>query len=170
MNLRHFFEKHFVVFTSRNRPNIPGRFSYGKISIWPRTVIGWALTIFFILLIIISSRLFFGTDAKWQGRTARNYSNTNISNQWHCRFSYLNGGIQGRFTAKSDSAHLIHSSNLENGTIVFYLYNNKNTLLATFPANNTTDTIKGIFHKGKRYKVNASVAKAKGRFDFKMEK
>jgi len=169
MNIRYFFEKHFVVFTSQNRPNIPGRFSYGKISIWPRTVIGWLLTVFLILLIIFSSRLFFGTDSKLQGHVGTGLSSSNISNKWHCKFSYLDGGVQGRFTAKRDSAQLIHSSNLENGTIVFYLYNNKNTLLITFPVNNTTDTIKGIFHKGERYKVSASVTKAKGRFDFKME-
>jgi len=162
MQIKYFFQEHFEVIRTRNPLGY-------KFKVLPKTVIGWVLTIFLILLIIFSSRLIFGTDTKWQGRTARNYSNRNISNQWSCRFSYLNGGIQGRFTAKSDSAHLIHSSNLENGTIVFYLYNNKNTLLATFPANNTTDTIKGIFHKGERYKVNASVTKAKGRFDFKME-
>jgi len=169
MNIRSFFEKHFVVFTSRNRPNILGRFSYGKISIWPRTVIGWLSTVLLILLIIFSSRLFFGTDSKRQGHVGTGLSRSNISNQWRCKFSYLDGGVQGRFTAKRDSAQLIYSSNLENGTIVFYLYNNKNTLLATFPANNTTDTIKGIFQKGERYKVSASVTKAKGRFDLRME-
>ncbi|MDR2147050.1 MAG: hypothetical protein LBE91_11380 [Tannerella sp.] len=169
MNLRHFFEKHFVIFTSRNRPNIPGRFSYGKVSIWPRTVIGWLLTVFLILLIFFSSRLFSGTDSKRRGHVGTGLSRTNFSNQWRCKFRYLDGGIQGGFTAKSDSAQLIHSSNLENGTIVFYLYNSKNSHLATFLANNTTDTIKGIFHKGERYKVNAFVSKAKGRFDFKME-
>ena len=169
MNIRYFFEKHFVVLTPRNSSNIPGRFTYGKISIWPRTVTGWLLTIILILLITFSTRLFVGTDSKRQGHVGTGLSRRNISNQWRCKFSYLDGGVQGRFTAKRDSAQLIYSSNLENGKIVFYLYNNKNTLLATFPANDTTDTIKGIFNKGERYKVSASVTKAKGRFDFKME-
>ena len=162
MRIKYFLQKHFEVIRT------PNPLGY-KIKVVPKTVIGWVLTILLILLIIFSLRLFFGINENWQGRTAGNYSNTNFSNQWSCRFSYLNGEIQGSFTAKSDSALLIHSSNLKNGTIVFYLYTNKNTLLATFPANNTTDTIKGIFHKGELYKVNASVTKAKGGFDFKME-
>jgi len=45
----------------------------------------------------------------------------------------------------------------------------KNNLLMTFPANNTTDTITGIFNKGERYIISATVSKAKGRFEFKME-
>jgi hypothetical protein len=54
-NLRIFFEKHFVVFTPRNRPNIPGRISYGKISIWPKTFIGFVLMVFFIFLLTVLS-------------------------------------------------------------------------------------------------------------------
>ena len=52
MNLRHFFEKHFKIFTPRNRPNIPGRFSYGKISIWPTTFWESVLMAVFIFLLI----------------------------------------------------------------------------------------------------------------------
>ena len=81
MNLRHFFEKHFVMFTSRNRPNIPGRFSYGKISIWPRTFIGWVLFILLLLAIIFSSKLIPGCDSK----RAIGLSRYNISNQWYCK-------------------------------------------------------------------------------------
>jgi len=93
----------------------------------------------------------------------------NFSNQWRCKFRYLNGGIQGGFTAKNDNTRLIHSSNIENGTVVFQLYNSKGNLLSSFSANNTTDTIKGVFEKGERYRVRATATKAKGRFDFKME-
>ena len=164
-NIRHFFENHFVIFTPRSRPDIPGRLSYGKISIWPRTFIGWGLTILLIMVIFFPSKLIPGCDSKRKN----GFSYINISNQWNCKFRYLDDGVQGWFTAKSDSARLIYSSNLENGTIVFCLYDNKNTLLAIFPTNNMTDTIKGIFHKGERYKVNATVKKAKGHFNFKME-
>jgi len=76
MNLRHLFEKHFLIFTSRNRPNIPGRFSYGKISIWPRTVIGWALLILLFIAIIISSKLIPGCDSK-RAIGLSNYNNSN---------------------------------------------------------------------------------------------
>ena len=166
MNLRHSFEKHFILFTSKNRPNIPGRFSYGKISIWPRTFIGWVLSILLLIAIIFSSRLIPGCDSK---RTAIGLSRYNISNQWRCEFRYLSGGIQGGFTAKSDNAQLIHSSNIENGTVVFQLYNGKGNILSSFSAKNTTDTINGVFEKGERYRVRAIATEAKGRFDFKME-
>ena len=165
MNIKHFFDKHFVIFTSRNRPAISGRFSYGKISIWPRTIIGWALTILLFIAIIFSLKLTFG----YGSRQAIGFSNYNISNQWNCKFHYLNGGIQGGFTAKNENAQLIHSSNIENGTVVFQLYNSKGNLLSSFFANNTTDTIKDVFEKGERYSVRATAAKAKGHFDFKLE-
>jgi len=165
MNIKNFFEKHFVILTSRNRPNIPGRFSYGKISIWHRTVIGWVLSILLIIAIIFSSKLIPGCDSK----RAIGLSRYNISNQWRCKFHYMNGVIQGNFTAKNENAQLIHSSNIENGTVVFQLYNSKGNLLSSFSANNTTDTIKGVFEKGERYRVLATVTKAKGRFNFKLE-
>ena len=43
MTPKAFFEKHFKMYTSQNRPNIPERFSYGKISIWHRTIVGWVI-------------------------------------------------------------------------------------------------------------------------------
>ena len=64
MNLRHFFEKHFVIFTPWNRPNIPGRISYGKISIWPRTIIGLVLFVLLLIAILFSSKLIPGWDLK----------------------------------------------------------------------------------------------------------
>lgn len=57
MKLRHFFKKHFVIFTPQNRPNIPGRFSFGKISIWPRTVIGWVLSISILIALLFLLKL-----------------------------------------------------------------------------------------------------------------
>lgn len=76
---------------------------------------------------------------------------------------------QGLFTAKDDDAKLIYSSDLEDGAIVFQLYNRSDSLLMTFPASNTVDTLEGIFEKGQRYRVSATVTKANGSFDFKME-
>ena len=96
-------------------------------------------------------------------------SSDNFSNQWVYKFRYLNGEVQGKFTAESDNAQLIYSSNLEKGTIDFQLYNSKDSLLRTFSAKNTPDVIKGIFIKGEQYRVKAIVTKAKGSFDFKME-
>ena len=58
-NLRFFFEKHFVVFTPLNRPNIPGRISYGKISIWPKTFIGFVVMVFLLFLLIFFSKIIF---------------------------------------------------------------------------------------------------------------
>jgi hypothetical protein len=40
--------------------------------------------------------------------------------------------------------------------------------LATFPANNTTDTIEG-FVKGEKYQVKTIAQKTKGHFDMKMQ-
>ena len=96
-------------------------------------------------------------------------SSDNFSNQWVYKFRYLNGEVQGKFTAESDNAQLIYSSNLEKGTIDFQLYNSKDSLLLTIPANNTTNAIKGVFKKGEQYKVKATATEAKGSFDFIME-
>jgi hypothetical protein len=41
----------------------------------------------------------------------------NASNKWHYEFRYLNGCVQGSFTAKNDHAKLLYSSNIEEGTI-----------------------------------------------------
>jgi len=93
----------------------------------------------------------------------------NFSNEWFYKFYYLNGEVAGFFTAKNDEAQLIYSSNLESGTIDFQLYDSKGSLLVTFSAKNTTETIKGVFVKGERYKVVATAMKAKGEFNFNME-
>ena len=122
-------------------------------------------TVFLLFFICLYS----GSCTNGSGRVGIGISSKNISNQWVYNFRYLDGRVNGIFTAKNDNARLIHSSNLENGTIVFQLYNSKNNLLMTFPANNTTDTITGIFNKGERYIISATVSKAKGRFEFKME-
>ncbi|MGV8096407.1 MAG: hypothetical protein AB2L24_31510 [Mangrovibacterium sp.] len=93
----------------------------------------------------------------------------NISNKWHYKFHYLDGKVQGRFTAKNDNAKLIYSSNVENGSIIFQLYDRADSLIITFPASNTIDTLMNIFEKGEKYKIRATATNAKGRFDFKME-
>lgn len=93
----------------------------------------------------------------------------NISNCWIYKFHYLNGGVQGQFSAETDNAKLIYSSNIERGTITFQLYNNADSLIATFPASNVVDTLMGIFEKGEKYEIRATATDAKGRFDFRME-
>lgn len=93
----------------------------------------------------------------------------NISNKWHYKFHYLDGKVQGRFTAENDNVKLIYSGNIESGSIVFQLYNHEDSLIATFPASSTSDTLMGIFEKGEKFKIRATATNAKGRFDFKME-
>jgi hypothetical protein len=93
----------------------------------------------------------------------------NISNQWVYKFYYLDGKVTGYFKARKDDAQLIYSSYVEKGMIDFQLFNSKGNLLVSFSGNNTTDTIKGIFEKGEKYKIITTAKKAKGRFEFKME-
>jgi hypothetical protein len=92
-----------------------------------------------------------------------------MSNQWVYKFHYLNGNVQGFFKAEKDDAQLIYSSNLENGSVDFQLYDSKGCLLLAFPANNNTNTIKDVFVKGERYKIIAIAKEAKGQFEFTME-
>ena len=96
-------------------------------------------------------------------------SSYNISNKWHYKFNYLDGKVNGRFTAKNENAKLIYSGNIEEGTIVFILYNRADSIINTFPVSNITDTLVGFFQKGGKYKIQAIATKAKGRFDFKLE-
>jgi len=126
------------------------------------------ILLFFIVLfsIIPLFLLFLKTPGCTKRYGVRSY---NISNQWVYKFRYLDGNVLGFFKAEKDDVRLIHSSNLENGTISFQLFNSKDNLLVTFSANNTTDTIKDVFVKGELYKVVATATEAKGSFDFKME-
>ncbi len=126
------------------------------------------IMIFF--LVFIFKNQFPEKYSKYLSFTTRIGVNThNISNKWHYKFHSLDGRVQGRFTAKNDSAKLIYSSNIENGSIVFQLYDHADSLIATFPASSTIDTLIGIFEKGEKYKIRATATNAKGRFDFKME-
>jgi hypothetical protein len=94
---------------------------------------------------------------------------SNYANRWKYSFSYLDGSVQGRFTANSDHARLIYNSNIEEGTIEFRVYDNSNTLVYTFPIGLTTDTLMDAFENGRKYVVRANAIKAKGNFDFSME-
>jgi len=114
-----------------------------------------------LLMLLIHSSCTYTTQIGAESR--------NFSNEWFYKFYYLNGSVVGFFTAKNDEAQLIYSSKLESGTIDFQLYDSKGSLLVTFSANNTIKTIKGVFVKGKRYKVVATATEAKGEFDFSME-
>ena len=108
-----------------------------------------------------SSYLKFTTS---QGATSRNFSN-----RWQYKFHYLDGSVQGWFTAKNDHAKLIYSSNIENGTIVYRLYRRSDSLIYTLPVTNTIDTLLGVFEKGEKYEIRATATNAKGNFDFRME-
>jgi len=140
-----------------------GKIAYVKIQL--SRPYQYTLTV--ILLIFVWLNL--GSCSSGSGSTGIGISSDNFSNHWVYKFRYLNGGVQGEFTAQSDSAQLIYSSNIEKGTIDFQLYNSKDSLLHTFSVKNTTDALKGIFIKGEQYRVKAIVRKAKGSFDFKME-
>ncbi len=128
-----------------------------------------AIFIVILLLLLLFWYLFSERDIKSLGYEGLKLVRYNYSNQWHCRFHYLNGGVQGKFTAKKNNAQLIYSSNIKSGKIIFQLYNSEDNLLFTFSANNTMDTIKGIFENGKQYRIRALATKAEGHFDFKME-
>ena len=121
------------------------------------------------LFILFFLGMFSGCDSKQTGHFGIKFSSNNLSNQWDCKFYYLDGGIKGNFTAKKDDAQLVYSSAIENGTVDFQLYNSKDSLLVIIPTNNNADTISGIFEKGQQYKVRATAKQAKGRFNFKME-
>jgi len=94
---------------------------------------------------------------------------TNLANRWHYKFGYLDGGVQGSFTAKSDAARLVYSGNIEEGTILYRVYDSSNNLLFTFPEQNALDTLSGVFKGGGRYTVRATATGAKGEFEFRME-
>lgn len=127
----------------------------------PYSYIFWVLFTIFIL--------WNGKDQN-SGYSRSDQQSYNIANRWFYKFNYLNGEAQGKLTAKKDDARLILSSNLEEGTIIFNLYDSRDSLLVAFPANNTkTDTIKYVFNKGERYKIHAIAANAKGYFKFRMK-
>ncbi len=93
----------------------------------------------------------------------------NLLNKWHYKFNYLDGSVQGSFTAKNDHAKLLYSSNIEEGTIVFHLYEGSDSHFITLPVSNSIDSLTGVFEKGERYEIRAIATNAKGDFDFIME-
>jgi hypothetical protein len=106
----------------------------------------------------------FGGDSRYGLRLL----SSNVGNKWNYKFYYLQGKVQGYFTAKSDNAQLVYSSEIEKGTVTFELYNASDSLLRTFPANDNTGTING-FVKGEKYRVKAIADAAKGHFDMEMK-
>lgn len=123
------------------------------------------LTIIGIVILFIV----FNRQSKKTITTKRGSLSYNFSNKWNYKFRYLDGVVVGRFKAKNDTTRLIYSSKLEEGEIVFRLYNQADSLLLCFNTDSSSDTITGIFEMGKRYKINANAQKAKGQFNFKME-
>ncbi len=101
--------------------------------------------------------------------TGQGATSLNFSNRWQYKFHYLDGCVTGAFTAKNDHSKIIYSSNIEEGTIVYNLYDRSNNLIYTFPVDNTIDSLKGVFEKGERYEVRATAKNAKGNFDFTMQ-
>jgi len=102
--------------------------------------------------------------------TTRLGANTyNTSNRWHYKFHYLDGSVQGSFIAKNDHAKLIYSSNIEEGTIVYQLYEGSDSHFVTLPVSNSIDSLTGVFEKGEKYEIRAIATNAKGYFDFVME-
>jgi hypothetical protein len=93
----------------------------------------------------------------------------NFPNRWHYKFRYMDGGVQGSLTAKSDAARLIYSGNIEEGAIHYRLYDSSGTLIFTFPEENPPDTLSGLFRKGAQYTVRATATRARGEFEFRME-
>jgi len=96
-------------------------------------------------------------------------SSANLANRWHYKFGFMNGGVQGSFTARSDAARLVYSGNIEEGSILFQLYGPSDTLIFTFPEQTGLDTLAGVFRNGQRYTVRATAKGARGEFEFRME-
>lgn len=93
----------------------------------------------------------------------------NIANRWHYKFQYLHGSVQGTFIANNDHTKLIYSSNIEEGTVVYHLYEGSDTHFVTLPIDNSVDSLTGIFKNGEKYEIRAIATNAKGAFDFRME-
>jgi hypothetical protein len=93
----------------------------------------------------------------------------NSLHEWHSSFTYLDGSVQGWITARSGQTKLILSSYMEEGKIVYKLYDHTGTLQYSFPVGQPTDTLTGAFESGERYEIRATATQAKGSFDFRME-
>ena len=129
-----------------------------------------------ILVLLVVCFVFFMLKTQFPGKfgylkpTVRlGASSYNISNRWHYEFLYLDGSVQGSFTAKSDHAILFYSSDIENGTIVYQLSSRSDNHFVTLPVSNSIDSITGVFEKGENYQIRAIATKAKGQFDFVMQ-
>ena len=127
-------------------------------------------------LVVILSVLFMlkkcdpeGNPETFNFTTRSGAVSSNLSNRWHYKFSYMDGGVKGSFTAKSDAARLVYSGNIEEGTILYQVYDPSDNLIFTFPEQNALDTLAGVFRNGARYTVRATATGARGEFEFKME-
>ena len=125
------------------------------------------LMIFFVIIILKIQSPEKYSNLKFTTRLGA--TSYNSSNRWHYKFHYMDGSVQGSFTAKSDHAKLIYSSNIEEGSIVFQLYEGSDSHFVTLPVSNSIDSLSGVFEKGEKYEIRAIATKAKGNFDFRME-
>jgi hypothetical protein len=137
-----------------------------KLSTVPSIIV---LLIIFSVMLILKTQFPEKYPNSLKFTTSLGATSRNFSNRWQYKFHYLDGSVQGWFTAENDHAKLIFSSNVEDGTIVYKLYGRSNSLIFTFPDSNTADTLKGIFEKGEKYEIRATATNAKGEFDFRME-
>jgi len=129
-----------------------------------------ALIIVLLFVIYIHKTYFPGKHSSYSNFTTRlGATSSNFSNTWHYEFQYLDGSVQGFFTAKNDHSKLIYSSNIEEGTIAYHLYEGSDNHFVNLPVGNSFDSLTGVFEKGRNYEIRAIASKAKGSFDFKME-
>ena len=108
-------------------------------------------------------------NRSYSSRTAIDAHASNKNNTWNYKFFYLNGEVYGYFFITRTNSQLIYSSQLEQGDIVFELYDSHNNLITTFRSNNSTDTIKNILIKDRKCKVKANVNHAKGHFNIEIK-
>ncbi|MDR2036324.1 MAG: hypothetical protein LBQ60_00215 [Bacteroidales bacterium] len=125
------------------------------------------LDLIICLIIIVLLHIWIGRETTNSTKVKNGFS-YNIGNKWHYEFSYLEGKVNGSFAAKNSDTRLIYSSLLEKGNIRFELYDAKNTLITSFQAKNTSDTIKNLIH-GEKYRVRAIAQNAKGSFYMEMD-
>lgn len=120
-------------------------------------VIG-ATLIFAILYFsgLLSSKVSFGFNA------------INTTAEWRASFKYLNGQINGKVHPTSDHTIILITSDLDKGSIEFYVYQNNELIEKIKSKNHLVDTIRNL-NINSTYRIQARAKSAKGSFLIKVK-
>lgn len=91
----------------------------------------------------------------------------NTEKEWRATFQYLSGKINGRLHMTANDSVIIISSELDKGSLDFYIYLNDN-LIGNFKSDNTSDTIL-IKRDNAACRIQTIAKGAKGSFNIKVE-